>query len=147
MIEQGSRVTLHFVLITADGRVVESTYERGQPVEITIGDGHFPESFETCLLGLESGVKEQWELSPEQAFGQSSEGRISTFTRAQFPSDSPVEEGMVMGFSQPNGDELPGIIKTVDDDVITVDFNHPLSGETIIFAVEIVACYAPERRS
>ncbi|CAG9295810.1 FKBP-type peptidyl-prolyl cis-trans isomerase [Celerinatantimonas diazotrophica] len=146
MIEKGSKVCLHFVLVKTDGQVVESTYERGNPVDITIGDGHLPENFESHLFGLNAGDKQQWELSPEQAFGKHSNERLSYFTRDQFPSDETLQTGMVMGFSQPNGAELPGIIQAIEGDSVTVDFNHPLAGEPIIFAVEIISCDAPVRR-
>jgi FKBP-type peptidyl-prolyl cis-trans isomerase 2 len=33
---------------------------------------------------------------------------------------------------------LPGHVVDVDDDTVTVDFNHDLAGETLTFEVEIV---------
>jgi FKBP-type peptidyl-prolyl cis-trans isomerase SlpA len=45
---------------------------------------------------------------------------------------------MIMGFSQPDGSELPGIIRSVAGHSVTVDFNHPLAGQDVIFDVEIV---------
>ncbi|MFM2477688.1 FKBP-type peptidyl-prolyl cis-trans isomerase [Celerinatantimonas sp. MCCC 1A17872] len=146
MIEQGSKVCLHFVLVKTDGQVVESTYERGHPVDLTIGDGHLPPSFEHYLLGLNVGDKQQWELSADKAFGEHLSERVSYFTRDQFPSDEALKVGMVMGFSQPNGAELPGIIQAIEGDSVTVDFNHPLAGEPIVFAVEIVSYETPDRR-
>lgn len=145
-IQQGERVILHFELKTLDGRIVESTYQRGQPAELVVGDGHLPESFEHYLIGLDTGQSGQWQLEPELAFGLPSDGRIAYFTMDQFPLDNPITVGTVMGFSQPNGDEIPGIIKSIEGDSVTVDFNHPLAGETILFSVEIVDCCDSERR-
>ncbi len=34
--------------------------------------------------------------------------------------------------------ELPGVVKTFDDNQVTVDFNHPLAGKTLTFEVEII---------
>lgn len=45
---------------------------------------------------------------------------------------------MILAFSQPDGSEIPGIIRSVAGDSVTVDFNHPLAGQTVIFDVEIV---------
>ena len=36
------------------------------------------------------------------------------------------------------GGELPGVVKQVHDQVVEVDFNHPLAGKVITFDVEIV---------
>jgi FKBP-type peptidyl-prolyl cis-trans isomerase SlpA len=48
------------------------------------------------------------------------------------------EEGMILAFSQPDGTEIPGIIRSAAGDSVTVDFNHPLAGQTVIFDVEII---------
>ncbi|MFM2483178.1 FKBP-type peptidyl-prolyl cis-trans isomerase [Celerinatantimonas sp. YJH-8] len=142
-IQLGDPVTLHFELTTADGRIVESTWQREMPVTITLGDGHLPESFEQCLLGLHVGAKEQWQLAPEQAFGERSPEQIVYLERSEFPADIELEEGLVMGFTQLNGEEIPGIIQSINGDSVTVDLNHPLAGETILFRVEILSSDKP----
>ncbi len=46
--------------------------------------------------------------------------------------------GPIIEFTQPNGAQLPGIIRAVEGDSVTVDFNHPLAGQTLTFEVEII---------
>ena len=58
--------------------------------------------------------------------------------RSRFGADLNVEEGMILAFSQPDGTEIPGIIRSAAGDSVTVDFNHPLAGQTVIFDVEII---------
>jgi FKBP-type peptidyl-prolyl cis-trans isomerase SlpA len=58
--------------------------------------------------------------------------------RSRFGADLSIEEGMILAFAQPDGSEIPGIIRSVAGDSVTVDFNHPLAGQTVIFDVEIV---------
>ena len=43
-----------------------------------------------------------------------------------------------MAFAQPDGSEVPGIIRSIAGTSVTVDFNHPLAGQTVIFDVEII---------
>lgn len=140
-IHEGSEVTIHFELKTADGRVVESTHQRGDAVTFQLGDGHLPASFEHCLLGLNAGDKGQWELAPEQAFGVHNPDQVAYLERTQFPDDIELEVGLVMGFTMVNGDEVPGIITALEGDSVTADLNHPLAGETILFSVEVLACH------
>ena len=58
--------------------------------------------------------------------------------RSRFSSELKLEEGMIVAFAQPNGAEVPGIVRSIAGDSVTVDFNHPLAGQTVIFDVEIV---------
>lgn len=59
--------------------------------------------------------------------------------RTDFGADIQLEEGMVVSFADANQAELPGVIKTIEDNVVVVDFNHPLAGKALIFDVEIIA--------
>ena len=58
--------------------------------------------------------------------------------RTRFSHDLNLEEGMIVAFSQPDGSEVPGIVRSLAGDSVTVDFNHPLAGQTVIFDVEIL---------
>ena len=41
--------------------------------------------------------------------------------------------------TDPDGNPLMGTIAAVEGDEITVDFNHPLAGQTLNFAIEVVS--------
>ena len=47
------------------------------------------------------------------------------------------EPGLVVSFAGPGG-ELPGVVRSVEGDLVVVDFNHPLAGKTLIFDVSIL---------
>ena len=38
-----------------------------------------------------------------------------------------------------NGSEMPGIVRDVTEDSVTVDFNHPLASEEVTFDIEVVS--------
>jgi len=63
--------------------------------------------------------------------------------RSEFAPELPLDVGTVIAFSTPSGEEIPGMIKEVKDDVVIVDFNHPLAGHDVIFEVEIVEIKPP----
>ena len=59
----------------------------------------------------------------------------------QIARDNFDQESLNIGnvFSFQNGEgELPGVVIEIGDDLVSVDFNHPLAGRSIIFKVEIV---------
>ena len=133
-----SRVTLHFSLALPDGQMIDSTYERS-PATFRMGDGSLLPGFEQKLLGLRPGDKQDFEVLPEQAFGQPNAANVQQFPRHRFGVDQPVEAGLVVSFADAGGNELPGVVTAVAGDTVTVDFNHPLAGRTMVFRVDIIA--------
>jgi len=138
VIGSNSEVVLHFDLKLEDGSAADSTRVHNKPAKLTIGDGSLTPNFEACLLGLKMGDKKSFTLAPEDAFGQSNPDNIHHVERSKFDAETPAEQGMIMTFTQPNGGEIPGIIREVIGDSVTVDFNHPLAGLTVVFDVEIL---------
>jgi FKBP-type peptidyl-prolyl cis-trans isomerase SlpA len=58
--------------------------------------------------------------------------------RDQFPEDMVLEEGLVISFADASQAELPGVVSSYDDEMVIIDFNHPLAGKDIIFEVDII---------
>lgn len=133
-----SEVLMHFSIKLADGSAAESTKVNNRPAKFVMGDGSLTENFEKCLLGLAVGDNKSFELAPEDAFGQPNPDNVHYVERSRFGADTPAEVGAIIAFTQPNGAELPGIVREVNGDSVTVDFNHPLAGQTLTFEVEIL---------
>ncbi|WP_416307574.1 FKBP-type peptidyl-prolyl cis-trans isomerase [Neptunicella sp. SCSIO 80796] len=138
LIGAGSRVVLHFDLKLQDGSAADSTRVNNKPAQLKMGDGSLTPNFEQCLLGLKAGDKKEFSLSADDAFGQPNPDNIHHMSRSRFSQDTPAEPGMIIAFGQPDGSEIPGIVREVAGDSVTIDFNHPLAGQDVIFAVEIL---------
>lgn len=138
-ITQDSTVTLHFTIKLKDGSVADSTHNFGKAAQLVIGDGSLSDNFEQCLLGMQAGENKSIELAAADAFGAPNPDNIHHMDRARFVGDAEVEVGTIMAFSGPDGMEIPGIITDIAGDSVTVDFNHPLAGQNVIFDVEILS--------
>ena len=134
----GTRVTLHFSLALDDGTVVDSTFDR-EPAVFDVGDGSLLPGYEQALFGLRGGEESRFEMKPEHGFGQHNPTNIQQLPRADFDAGLALEPGLVLSFADASRAELPGVVVAVDDDTVTVDFNHPLAGRDITFQVSIVA--------
>jgi len=137
LIAKGKQVTLHFALKLNDGQVVDSTFDK-EPATLVVGDGNLPEGFEALLIGLEAGAKNSFVIPPEDAFAQKNPNNIQHMKRSDFGADLEIEVGLMVSFADANGAELPGVIKEVHENLVVVDFNHPLAGEELTFDVEII---------
>jgi FKBP-type peptidyl-prolyl cis-trans isomerase SlpA len=133
----GSTVTLHLSLALEDGRVAESTFE-GEPHTFTLGDGSLLPGLELALYGLRPGDSQHLVLHPEQAFGVRDPARIHVMPRTAFADDISLEPGLIIGFTDTGGVEIPGTVLSVTESAVEVDFNHPLAGHAVTFEVEII---------
>ena len=137
LITSGSEVVFHFTIKLEDGSAADSTKVANKPAKLTIGDGSLTDNFEKCLLGLQAGDSNSFTLCPEDAFGQPNPDNIYYVDRSRFSAEAPAEVGAIIAFTQPDGMELPGIVREVQGDSVTIDFNHPLAGQTVVFEVDI----------
>ena len=130
-VQSNSAVLVHFTLKLDDGSTAESTRNNGKPALFRLGDGSLSEGLEQHLLGLKEGDKTTFALEPDAAFGVSSPDLIQYFSRRE-------EIGAIMLFTAMDGSEMPGVIREINGDSITVDFNHPLAGHTVHFDIEVL---------
>ncbi|EAB8791487.1 FKBP-type peptidyl-prolyl cis-trans isomerase, partial [Salmonella enterica subsp. enterica] len=76
-------------------------------------------------------------LPGEAVFGKPSPDLIQFFSAADFLEAGLPETGTIMLFTAMNGSEMPGIIKSVTEDSVEVDFNHPLCGQDVTFDISV----------
>lgn len=131
-----SRVTLHFSLKLATGEVVDSTRDK-EAATFTMQDGSLLPGFEHVLLGLKAGDKKEFLVNAEQGFGLSNSQNIQKIGREYF-KEVDLEIGLILMFKDAAGSDLPGVVKSFNDAVVEIDFNHPLAGKDILFDVEII---------
>ncbi|MFB6234278.1 MAG: peptidylprolyl isomerase [Halopenitus sp.] len=107
------------------------------PITVEVGAGQVIEGMDEGLVGLEAGETETLVIPPEEAYGEWDEEHVQEFEtddlremlNGQTPSEGDVLEAQ-------NGRE--GTVTHVDEDVVKVDFNPELAGETLEFEVEVV---------
>ena len=133
---EGTRVHLNFSISLEDGSEVDTNFG-DESVSFVVGDGSLLPGFERLLFGMSPGERQMFVVSPENAFGQPNDDNVQSVSRDQFDDDIDLQIGLVYAFNDAGGGELPGMIISFDDNEVSVDFNHPLSGRTILFDVLI----------
>jgi len=140
---EGCEVTIRFQLSLEDGTVVDAT-EGEETLSFTLGDGTLIAGLEAVIEDLTVGECHIYLIGPEEAFGYPDEENIHTMPRSDFPDTSQLEEGQIIAFTTPTGEEVPGAILEIGNDSVKVDFNHPLAGRNLAFEVELLAMKSPE---
>lgn len=119
-----------------------------QPLSFLFGMGMMLEAFEKNIYGLGSGEKFSFTLKPEEAYGEYEEGRVVELPKNIFEIDGKfdnerVSEGQLLPMMDSDGNRLTGAVLEVLDNVVLMDFNHPLAGETLHFEGEILDIHEP----
>ncbi|TCM64327.1 FKBP-type peptidyl-prolyl cis-trans isomerase SlpA [Acinetobacter calcoaceticus] len=134
-IAEGSKVDLHFSVAIENGAEIDNTRSRDEPVTLTIGDGNLLPGFEHSLFGLRAGDRRTVSLPPEEAFGPWNPENVQRFDTVKFEQLPSV--GEMIEFEDKAKTSLVGVVKSVDEFITEIDFNHPLAGKNITFEVEI----------
>lgn len=135
-IKIGDTVTVNYTGRLEDGTIFDSSLMEGrQPLTSVLGQNQLIAGFENGLIDMSEGDKKTIEIEPEQAYGHYSEEMITTIEKTQVPEGIQVGETL-----QGNSSRGPIIVKVIEvgDDYVKIDANHPLSGQKLIFDLEVV---------
>lgn len=143
-IARNRMVTLTYDLRLEDqnGDMIEqATAER--PLKFIYGAGQMLPKFEAQLAGLKQGESFEINLTKYEAYGEVNEDAIVELPRQVFMVDGNFDDELVkVGNSVPmmtgDGQRLNGIVLEVSDQVVKMDFNHPLAGEDLHFQGEVL---------
>jgi FKBP-type peptidyl-prolyl cis-trans isomerase SlpA len=136
-IDMHSLLLMHYSIGLTNGTEIESSFGDA-PVEVSMGSGVLTEGMELALYGLETGDRQTLTLTPEQGFGLRDEDNIHMMPLSDFPDELEPESGLVFEFETPDGNEILGTVLSIKANTAEVDFNHPLSGQALVFTVEIL---------
>jgi len=134
----GDTVAVHYTGTLEDGAVFDSSAGR-DPLEFEIGKGQVVPGFEAAVMGMKKGDKKSATIPAEQAYGSARDELIFKLGRDQVPADTDVAVGQTLALRSPDNREFPVAVTEITDEHITLDANHPLSGKTLIFQIEVVS--------
>lgn len=135
-IEDKKVVSIHYTLTGDDGTILDSSDGR-DPLSYIHGMGNIIPGLEAQLLGKSTGDTFKASIAPEDGYGEFDTAQIIQVSRSQFEGVKDLAVGMQFTASGPDGNQMVTITK-VENDIVTVDGNHPLAGQTLHFDVNVV---------
>ena len=136
-VENGNFVKVHYTGTLDTGEIFDTSGE-GSPLEVCIGAGDLIPGFELALMGMSPTEKKTFTVEPSEGYGDRDESLEQTFPRADFPEGFPLEEGQILVLQGPDDGQFPATIRTLSEENVMLDLNHPLAGKTLTFQVEIM---------
>jgi len=134
----GTTVSIHYTGTLADGSPFDSSEGR-DPLRFEMGKGQIIPGLEAALDGMEIGETKTVTIPADQAYGPHMPEGVQDVPRGMIPDHIPLEIGLTMQVQTPEGQQTQVRVTALSDETVTLDGNHPLAGQDLTFAVEIVA--------
>ncbi|GGE19807.1 FKBP-type peptidyl-prolyl cis-trans isomerase [Psychroflexus salis] len=136
-VKEKDTVRVHYTGKLTSGEVFDSSLER-EPLEFTLGQGMLIPGFENAVVNMKVNEKKTVNIPVAEAYGEKVDELFQKVEKAQLPEDIKPEVGMGLVAQNPDGSERQLRVAEVNEDHIVVDANHPLSGQDLVFDLEIV---------
>jgi len=135
--KQGDTVKVHYTGKFQDGTEFDSSRDE-EPLRCTLGGGELIPGFEKALVGMAEGDKKTITIPPEEGYGEFRKDLVLAIDKEEFPDEISPEVGQQLRLQKPGNPPFTVTIMEINDDSIVLDANHPLSGKTLIFDVEMM---------
>ena len=135
-ITKHAAVTIHYRLSDEQGLLIESSFEN-EPMVYLHGTENLIPGLESVLEGKTTGEKLETQIPAEQAYGEYLSGLKQEVPISAFGDVEDIVPGMRF-IAETEMGQRPVQVTEVKDDVIVVDGNHPLAGQSLHFSVEIM---------
>ncbi len=116
-----------------------------KPLEFRLGEGHVISGLDEAVQEMSEGERKTVTLAPEEAYGSIDERSIVTVPRDEIEERS-GKTAEVGEFVESETGEF-GWITEVDEETVTVDFNHELAGERVEFDINVLSTHAADTRT
>ncbi len=130
-------VTLAYTLRDDAGEELDSA-TAADPFAFVHGRHSVIPGLEKALTGRGAGDTLDLTIAPADAYGEHSPARVQVVPRDRFPADIDIEPGMQFHASDEHGGRMAVRVAEVNEDGVVIDANHPLAGQTLHFAVEVL---------
>lgn len=137
MPKAGDTVSVHYKGTLSDGSEFDSSEGR-EPLEFELGSGQVIPGFDAAVAAMEIDQTVTVTIPAAEAYGDSDPEAVREVPRSMFGDDNPEVDWMVE-LGTPDGHRLAARVVEVGDEVVALDFNHPLAGQDLTFELTLVS--------
>ena len=135
--KSGDTVKIHYTGTLEDGTEFDSSAGR-EPLEFAIGSGQVIPGFDNAVDGMTVGDNQTVTIPAGEAYGERHDQLVQEVPKTALPEDMKPEVGMQLQSQGPDEQIMNLLVTAVEVESITVDGNHPLAGQALTFAIELV---------
>jgi peptidylprolyl isomerase len=136
--KQGDKVQVHYTGTLPDGTQFDSSVG-GEPLEFTIGAGQLIPGFEQAVTEMAVGESRTVTIPADDAYGPRYDELLQEVPRELIPETIELSEGLALQGQAPDGHPMRYTVVAFTEEKVTLDGNHPLAGEDLVFELELLA--------
>ncbi len=132
-------VSIVYTATLENGTIVDQAHAQ-KPLTLAIGSGRVCKAVEACLLGMQPGETRIIRVQPEDAYGDHLPELVQKIDRSVFAGRIDPQPGLILSQTvekEGRKFEVPTTVVGVDEESVTVDYNHPLAGKVIVYTVTL----------
>lgn len=139
-ITNDSTITICYVAKLDNGEIFKTVQEQS-PQTIKIGNQELPPTIENGLMGLVDGDTKKIRVPPEEGYGERQKILVQKISRKSLGDKIKPKPGMILSLTvSKNGEDhqVPATVMSVDNDVVEIDYNHPLAGHHLNYEIKVL---------
>ena len=140
-VEDGVVVSMEYTL-HVDGELLDSSDGQG-PLQFLAGYGNIIPGLEEEMRGMKIGDNKDVVVEPKNGYGEFDDEAFMKVPRTDFPKEMPMEVDTELTVRDEEGNSRYARVESIEDDNVTLNFNHPLAGDELHFHVKVVALREP----
>lgn len=136
-IDENCLVSIAYQMKDKDGNVVDE-HPKDEPLNFVYGYGYILPKIEEAIAGLEPEDEMQVVLVKEDAYGDYRDDLVTKVEKTHFANEFSIMVGMRFATKGPDGNDMVVEVVDINDNEVTLDGNHPLAGQDLIFDIVIL---------
>lgn len=140
-VQEGNKVTLCYVGKLDNGELFK-TVEESAPLTVTVGKSEAPPTLDLALRGMKVGEEKSVRVPPDESYGPRQKELLQELPIESFGGKITPKKGMILSLKvNKDGEEhaIPATVIEVDEQNVTVDYNHPLAGHHLTYNIKVLA--------
>ena len=136
----GDSVQVYYTGRLLDSEVFDTLTNR-KLVRFTIGEGRIIPSFEEAVVGMNPGESKTITVPADKAYGPRRPEMIHVVNLNELPADLKLQVGQQLEIRQGDGQTNTARVINISESSVTLDVNHPLAGQDLVFDIELAEIF------
>jgi peptidylprolyl isomerase len=137
VVDKNDNVSIHYKGTLSDGQLFDSS-EGKDPLTFEVGSGQVISGFDKAVVGMKVDESKVFTIPSTEAYGEVKDDLLYEIPVSSIPAELNPHEGQRLVSNLEDGRQIPVTVKSVKEDIITLDANHPLAGKNLTFDIKIV---------
>ena len=130
-------VSIHYELRNVDNGEILDSNINAAPLSFIVGKGQIVPGLEEKIKELKAGDNANIKVAAADAYGIYDENAVQTLPKEQF-AGLELQVGMTLYGQGEEAETVQVVVKSFNDEIVEIDFNHPLAGQDLLFAINVV---------